>query len=484
MTTAAATLRKSIRQGLAVIATSLHPAAKDAWLSEAQLRMHRTGSRFSMLAMPVAGLLISLAFRPWVGWERRTAWWCVLALTCVVVQFVNGRLDRMTGHDAQTVGRKSQIATAISVLFMTVWCSMSVAFWTPQPVGQMLLVLILACSMAGTIVTTASHPPIAVSGLVIHAVFLIGPPALGGTELDFTLALLSGIFTFLLIGNLSGLISGVNRLLKLEQGRADLVRDLRQAKFESDRERGRAAIAGRAKSQFLSHMNHELRTPMNAILGFSEIIQAKSFGNDVDKYAEYATIIHDSGEHLLSLIDGMIDLSKIEAGKLSLRESSVDLAHLLVEVVNENIDAARQGQIALTSHVARRMPHVFADERGIRQIATKLLSNALKFTQPGGRVGVFAHLGADGGVAFGVEDTGVGIAGEDQARVFERFGHGRHDVTEHHKGTGLGLAIVKGFAEAHDGRVELESQIGAGTRVTVFLPANRVIAREANRLAS
>src|SRR5690242_16177767 len=189
--TGAATLRKSARDALDVIATSLRPAPKDAWLAEAQLRLHRNGSRFSMLAMPVAGLLIALAFKPWVPLERLVAWWSVLAVTCLIVQLVNNRLDRMTGHDAETVSRKSQTATAISVLFMTVWCSMSVAFWSDQPIGQMLLVLILACSMAGTIVATASHPPIAVSGLVIHAIFLIGPPALGGTELDFTLALLS-----------------------------------------------------------------------------------------------------------------------------------------------------------------------------------------------------------------------------------------------------------------------------------------------------
>ncbi|HWA31456.1 MAG TPA: HAMP domain-containing sensor histidine kinase [Rhizomicrobium sp.] len=479
-----ATLRKSVRAGIAAIATSLNPAPKDAWLAEAQLRMHRNGSRTSMLVMPIAGLLVALAFRPWVSFETRAAWWLVLSATCLAVHIVNGRLDRMTGHDAETVGRKSRIATVSSVFFMTVWCSMSIAFWPAgEPIGQMLLVLILACSMAGTIVATASHPPIAVAGLVIHAIFLIAPPALNGSKLDVTLALLSTIFTVLLIGNLVALVSGVNRLLRLEQGRAELLHDLRNAKHESDRERGRAAMAGRAKSQFLSHMNHELRTPMNAILGFSEIIEAKAFGDDVDKYAEYAAIIHDSGEHLLSLIDGMIDLAKIDSGKVALREADIDLAQIIGEVVETLEPKAQEARIALTRRVERGLPMVFADERALRQIIFNLLSNALKFTQAEGRVSVFAQMELDGRLAFGVEDTGIGIPREDHDRVFERFGHGRHDIKEQHRGTGLGLAVVKGFAEAHDGRVKLESEVGVGTRLTVYLPHVRVVARPQARLA-
>jgi signal transduction histidine kinase len=248
-------------------------------------------------------------------------------------------------------------------------------------------------------------------------------------------------------------------------------------------ERGRAALAGRAKSQFLSHMNHELRTPMNAVLGFSEIIQAKSFGGDVDKYAEYAAIIHDSGEHLLSLIDGMLDLAKIDGGKLSLREANVDVSLLIADAIDREAENARKARILLSTNVTRGLPSVYADERGLRQIVANLLSNALKFTQPEGRVTVFAHVERDGRLALGVADTGVGIANDDKDHVFERFGRGRHDVTEELKGTGLGLAVVKGFAEAHDGTVALESELGSGTRVTVHLPKDRVVAPEGQRLA-
>jgi signal transduction histidine kinase len=481
----AAGLRHAFRSAVRAVSMSINPSPETAWLADAQLRLHRSGSRSSMLTMPVAAFLVSLAFRPWVSLEWRMGWWIGLTFVCLAIHRGNSALDRMTGRDAVTVARKSKYATALSVAFLTAWCSMSVFLWAPGvPMDHMLLVLILACSMAGTIVLSAAHPAIAVSALVIHAVFLIGPPALGDGALDVELSLLAAIFTLLLVGQLVVQTAGVTRLLTLEHERAGLVQNLRAAKRESDRERGRAISAGRAKSQFLSHMNHELRTPMNAILGFSEIIQAKSFGTDVDKYAEYATIIHDSGEHLLSLIDGMLDLAKIDAGKLSLRETDVDLKLLIMDMIEAESKTALQARISLTSNIARGLPRVFADARGLRQIVANLLSNAIKFTQAEGKVTVFAQIEQDGRMAFGVHDTGVGIANEDTNHVFERFGHGRHDVTEDRKGTGLGLAVVKGFAEAHDGRVVLNSEIGNGTRVTVYLPKDRVIASEDRRLAS
>jgi two-component system cell cycle sensor histidine kinase PleC len=230
-------------------------------------------------------------------------------------------------------------------------------------------------------------------------------------------------------------------------------------------------------------MNHELRTPMNAILGFSELIKQKAFGPDVDKYVEYAGIIHHSGKHLLGLIDDMLDLAKIEGGKLSLRESEFSLSELMSDIFAENEARAAEAQLSLLKKVTPGLPRVHADERALRQILVNLMSNAIKFTPAGGCVTLFAQHEADGRIAFGVDDTGMGIADEDKAHVFERFGQGRHDVTTVDKGTGLGLAIVKGFAEAHDGSVELRSALGAGTRVTAYLPAERVRAPQMRKSA-
>jgi two-component system cell cycle sensor histidine kinase PleC len=475
----------SFDAALSAVRASLAPTEAEAWRTDAQIRMHRNGSRSSMMLIPVAAFLIAILFAPWVNAAMRFGWAAFMTVLCLTIDQINRRLDRMTGRDARAVGRKSTISTILSVFFVAAWCSMGALFWVDgQPLDQMLLVLVLACSMAGTIALCASHPAIAVATLTIHAAFLIGPAALAHDHLDTMLALLGGMFTVLISGQLFTLSIGTGKLLLLEHERTQLVHNLRAAKSESDRERGLAKSAGRAKSQFLSNMNHELRTPMNAILGFSEIIQSKAFGNDVEKYVEYAGIIHDSGKHLLSLIDDMLDLAKIEAGKLSLKEADVDLCYVIENAIANQEVVARQAQLTLSMRIARGLPRIFADERGIRQIVVNLLSNAIKFTPPEGHVTVFARAEADGGIAFGVEDTGVGIAAEDRDHVFERFGHGRHDITMDKKGTGLGLAIVKGFAEAHDGNVMLESKIGDGTRVTVHIPVDRVIARENTRLSA
>ncbi len=461
-----------------MIRLSVNPTRAEAWQADAQLRLMRSGTRSSTLMMPFAAFLVALAFAPWVGSLRRNVWWIGLSILCIAIDQFNRRIDHIAGRDVQTVTRKARYSAALSVLFYVGWCSMSVVFWVPgEPVAQMLLVLILACSMAGSTVVCAAHPATAFSALIIHAAFLVGPTAFGGNALDLTLAALSAIFTLLVAGQLVGLSAGMQRLLMLEHERSDVVQSLRAAKQESDRERGLAAAAGRAKSQFLSNMNHELRTPMNAILGFSELIKSKAFGNAVDKYAEYAQIIHDSGQQLLGLIDGMLDLAKIEGGRLSLREADASLALLISDTVEQHEEAARTARLMLSCEIQQGLPQVFADERGLRQILANLLSNAINFTQPDGRITVFARVDPDGRLAFGVEDTGMGIAKDDQVHVFERFGKGRHDVMVPNKGVGLGLAIVKGFAEAHDGSVKLESDVGAGTRVTVYLPKDRLLER-------
>jgi two-component system cell cycle sensor histidine kinase PleC len=338
----------------------------------------------------------------------------------------------------------------------------------------MMLVLVLACSLAGCIAITAPHPAIALSALLVHAAFLVGPTSASSSAMDRTLAELAALFVVLVLGQSVALNLRMTRMLVLEHERTGLVHDLRLAKEESDRAQARAAAAGEAKSQFLSHMNHELRTPMNAILGFSEMIQRKAFGGAVEKYAAYAGIIHDSGQTLLTLINGVLDLARIEGGLLSLRETELDVSRLVRATAEQYEAKAAEAQVSLTISPGN-VPRIRGDERAIQQILGHLLSNAIKFTPAGGRVNVFARMHSDGRIAFGVTDTGVGIAREDQANVFERFGRGRHDVTTAERGAGLGLAIVKGFAEAHDGEVQLESKLGAGTRVTVYLPPERAV---------
>jgi two-component system cell cycle sensor histidine kinase PleC len=465
-----------IHAGWRAVVRSLLPPPDQAWLTDAQLELYRSGTRHTALIMPVAAFFVSEAVSPWVASGPRTAWWAAVSFVSVAAELIGNRLDRVLDHGARCVRLRACWFTAINAVFFLAWCSMSVVLWAPHsPADHMMLVLILACSLAGTIAVTAMHPGIAFTAFVIHTLFIIGPTASSGRALDQTLAGLATIYAVLLAGQFVALNQSMAKMLRLEHEKSALVENLRAAKQDSDRERGRALAANQAKSQFLSNMNHELRTPMNAILGFSEMIKQRSFGDAVEKYAEYGDIIHESGRHLLALINDMLDLAKIEGGRYSLRETEVDLLRLVCEAVELSELKAAETKLSLTHRIEGALPGVVADERGLRQILANLLSNALKFTPPGGCVTAFAHMAADGRVAFGVEDTGIGIAEEDREQVFERFGRGRHDVTTADRGTGLGLAIVKGFAEAHDGTVDLESELGSGTRVTVYLPKERVL---------
>ena len=226
-------------------------------------------------------------------------------------------------------------------------------------------------------------------------------------QIAITFAALAAAFIFTMAFQARATYAHVTKLLRLEHERAGIVADLLRAKQNSDRERARAEHFVRAKSQFLSHMNHELRTPMNAILGFSELIRSKAFGEDTAKYAEYAAIIHDSGQQLLGLIDNMIDLARIEGGKLYLRESEFSLSLLIEDEYETNSPLAEERRLSFARKLVRTLPLVRADERGVRQIVANLLSNALKFTAAGGCVTLFARTEPDGRVAFGGSRSAV-----------------------------------------------------------------------------
>jgi signal transduction histidine kinase len=225
---------------------------------------------------------------------------------------------------------------------------------------------------------------------------------------------------------------------------------------------------------------------LNAIIGFSEIIKARILGDDINRSIEYAGLIHSYGMHLLTLINDVLDLAKIESGTLKLVETEVTLSALAAEAVTLLQHRAREGGCALVCAAEPSLPAIRADERALKQILLNLLSNALKFTPPDGTVTAFVHRAADGGVAFGVSDTGVGIAVADQAKVFEQFGQGDHAHAQKERGTGLGLSIVKGLVHAHGGEIALESVEHKGTTITVTLPACRTVAgrKKAAQLAS
>ncbi len=228
-------------------------------------------------------------------------------------------------------------------------------------------------------------------------------------------------------------------------------------------------IAGKHKSEFLANMSHELRTPLNAIIGFSEVLVEKMFGELNAKQEDYLKDIHSSGKHLLSLINDILDLSKIEAGRMDLEPSNFDVPNALANALSLIRERATRHSIALELQVDPQMGEIRADERKFKQILLNLLSNAVKFTPDGGRVEVRATK-ADDALTVAVHDTGIGIAPEDQEAVFEEFRQvGRH-YTNKNEGTGLGLALTKRFVELHGGRLWLESEPGKGSTFTFTIP--------------
>jgi signal transduction histidine kinase len=238
--------------------------------------------------------------------------------------------------------------------------------------------------------------------------------------------------------------------------------------------------ANRHKSEFLANMSHELRTPLNAIIGFSEVLAERLFGEVNDKQMEYLQDIHSSGQHLLALINDVLDLSKIEAGKMELDLSCFDLGLLLEHSATLVRERAQRHGLSLELQVDEGLGEWVADARKVKQVVVNLLSNAVKFTPNGGRVSVRArHLNGSNGHAgewaeVSVSDTGVGIAREDQSLVFEEFRQAGGDVLRKAEGTGLGLALVKRFVELHGGAVTLDSEPGRGSTFRFTLPQREV----------
>ncbi len=234
--------------------------------------------------------------------------------------------------------------------------------------------------------------------------------------------------------------------------------------------------ANRAKSEFLANMSHELRTPLNAIIGFSEMLGIEIFGPiGNDKYREYVRDIHESGQHLLDLINDILDLSKIESGTEKLHEENVDISVVVESVLKLVRQRSEKHGVKLELELSGESPVLWADERKLKQILVNLLSNAIKFTKAGGTVTLKGWCRIESGYVFQVIDTGIGIALEDIPKALSQFGQVDSALNRQYEGTGLGLPLTKSLVELHSGSLDLQSDVGVGTTVTVRFPAERIV---------
>ena len=267
---------------------------------------------------------------------------------------------------------------------------------------------------------------------------------------------------------------GVGLLLNIDEQKKQEI-----ALSEAQRE---AEFANRTKTEFLANMSHELRTPLNAVLGFSEVISLCVFGPIGEKYLEYAHDIHASGQHLLNLVNDVLDLSKLEAGKLELHESEINIVHLVDECVTLLRSHADEVQVTLDIDVPADFPHLLADERSVKQVLLNLLSNAVKFTRDHGQVSVLARIDRTGGISLSVSDNGIGMSPAEIEVALSPFGQVDSQIARKNQGTGLGLPICKSLMELHDGRLEIVSKPEIGTTLTACFPASRLVPRASRRL--
>ncbi|MGZ5921205.1 MAG: sensor histidine kinase [Rhizomicrobium sp.] len=244
----------------------------------------------------------------------------------------------------------------------------------------------------------------------------------------------------------------------------------------SDLAKARIAAEGSnmAKANFLANMSHELRTPLNAILGFSEIIKSAAFGPIGSNYREYAGDIHSSGAHLLSLINEVLDLSKLEAGQFELVEQHVNLVDLVESSTRFVEPQAQKGHVGLSHSIEPAVSLIRADERRMRQILINILANAVKFTPPGGQVGLAVRRTGKG-LLIQISDTGIGIPADKIEMAMEPFSQVEAGANRHYQGTGLGLPLAKRLVELHGGSLSLESEVSLGTVVSILLPPDRIL---------
>jgi two-component system, cell cycle sensor histidine kinase PleC len=338
-----------------------------------------------------------------------------------------------------------------------------------------LVMLLLVAAMNATI--TAAIPVAVYAGLApmtTATVIFLWPASL--TDKSIPLAILACITLLYSAVLAKKLYARSIDSLTFESQKDELIAELEQAKINSDVARRRAEEANLAKSRFLATMSHELRTPLNAILGFSEVMQAELFGaHKVPSYKEYSKDIHSSGQHLLTLINEILDLSRVEAGRYELKAEPVELNAVVDECRHLIALRAKKRDITVIESSEPGLPRLWADARAVRQVALNLLSNAVKFTPPGGTVTIKVGWTSTGGQYFSIKDTGPGIPEDEIPVVMSSFGRGTLAQKNAEEGSGLGLPIVKGLVELHGGTFTLKSRVREGTEVIVIFPPERVM---------
>src|SRR3954470_4394061 len=435
----------------------------------AQTRL--SASYVVMLLVVATGLLFGL----WMEPVSAVAWTCGMLCIHTVIIRNCGRFLVEAPSPAATRKWRTRFVL-LDLLYGLCWMAILIHPANLDISSNTLLMFLMLLVVAVSSMLAASLPIAALAATTPVTCAIALNFSLGGTFDNYILALLAvaaeGYFALLA----HRLHSTTLATLEARAEKDALIGELEQAKAISDEARHRAESANVAKSRFLAQMSHELRTPLNAILGFSEVMKSEIFGaHAVAVYKEYAGDIHNSGVHLLNLINEILDLSRIEAGRYELNEEAVDLALVVADCPRLLQLRAHNRGISIHEAFEPELPRLWADERACRQICLNLLSNAIKFTPQGGEVWLKVGWTAAGGQYMSVKDNGPGIPDDEIPIVLASFGQGTNAIKSAEQGTGLGLPIAKNLVDLHGGTFTLKSKVRFGTEVIVTFPPERVM---------
>lgn len=337
--------------------------------------------------------------------------------------------------------------------------------------------LFVALMIAAVTTMLSAAIPLAVYAGILPLAITVGAVSVLGDDAGASMlaVMTASAFVFLVVLTTRLYESKVSSIRSRAENDQMMV-ELEEAKANSDEARRRAEEANLAKSRFLATMSHELRTPLNAIMGFSEVMKDEVFGaHAFPSYRDYSNDIHDSGKHLLQLIDEILDLSRIEAGRYELTEEALHLGWTVSDAIHMMGLRAKAKSQMVQEVIDSSLPRLWADERAVRQIVLNVLSNAIKFTPPGGQIVVKVGWTSFGGQYVSVKDSGPGIPDEEIPVVMSSFGRGSLAIKTAEQGSGLGLPIVKGLVDLQGGSFQIRSRAREGTEVVVTFPAARVM---------
>ena len=440
------------------------------------LHMFAMNELGATLTIPLLAVIIALASMYWAEPHEPLIWLAVLLGARTLLTNLCSRFVAEPKATCDTPKWRVRLICAEAVYGLA-WAGVALVGFNPADhsahvfiFASLIVVLTLRLLFASTVM------PIVYAGTVPMTLGLIARFAAQHEPFYWALAAMAVGIHIYFIFLAKGLNVTVSSMLELRAEKDALIAQLEEAKSISDEARRRAEADNLAKSRFLANISHELRTPLNAILGFSEVTMTEMMGplnNNI--YKEYAGHIHSSGQHLLKVINDILDLSRIEAGKHELHPAPVDLAAVVADCHRLLQLRAEGKQLKIIETFEPGLPPLWADEKALRQISLNLLSNALKFTPPSGIIVLTVTATGDGGQMLSVRDSGPGIPKEELPRVMQAFGQGSLAYQSAEGGTGLGLPIVKSLVELHGGQFELKSELRKGTEAIVLMPRERAM---------